>query len=344
MTQWLSIDRTQLPAALAAFQRQWDVFAPIDDGNGLRTRKLPAGGTVFLGPRKPLLPLKTLFLPEEEELFTYTAKGPAPEVIASPPLDRERLVIGALACDLAALDIIDRVFLADPADDAYRRRREQTILVASACIGEGPECFCTSFGIDPLRPSGADALLIDTGEVYLLSALTKKGKRVTRALGVGKKVKDGAARQWLEENAQPKDARERFPIESITAPPMELWELPVWEELAARCRGCGVCTVLCPTCHCFDIEDQRRGKSGTRFRCWDTCMNPGFTLMASGENPRPGKRERVRQRFLHKLSYFPREKGITACVGCGRCTARCPVGIGINQVIQRLAKEEATHE
>jgi sulfhydrogenase subunit beta (sulfur reductase) len=336
MTQWQRLDRSDLPAVLSALREVWDVFAPVEEENDLRIREVPVGGDVFLGPRKPLLPLKMLFLPEVEDLFSFTTKGTTPGITPVGPLKKERVVLGVLGCDIAALEIQDRVFLGDPVDEWYQKRREQTILVAMACVGEGPECFCTSFGIDPLQPSGADAVLADIGDSYFLKTLTEKGKRVEEVLKP--LLKTPLEEELSNVGTLVPPAGRDVPVDRVPMETKKLWDLSIWDDLAARCLGCGACTVLCPTCHCFDLEDEQHGCSGKRFRAWDSCMNPGFTKMASGENPRPTKRERVRQRFLHKLSYFPLEKGIVACVGCGRCSVHCPVGIRIDEVIVELTK------
>lgn len=335
MTQWQCIDKSDLQAILSVLQEKRNVFAPVEQGNDLRLRMLPAEGKIFLGSRKPLLPLKMLFLPEVEDLFSISIKNTSPHITPVEPITRDRLVLGVLGCDIAALEILDRVFLEEPVDESYRKRREQTTLIAMACTGEGSECFCTSLGIDPLQPNGADAVLAEQGETYLLKPLTKKGEHIAEELQ--EFLKEAAGSRSPKEILSLKYSRGDVPVDRVSKEPGKLWDLPVWDDLSALCLGCGVCTVLCPTCHCFDVEDERRGSSGKRFRAWDSCMSACFTRMASGENPRPTKRERVRQRFLHKLCYFPREKGIVGCVGCGRCSVHCPVSIRIDEVIVELA-------
>jgi ferredoxin len=112
-----------------------------------------------------------------------------------------------------------------------------------------------------------------------------------------------------------------------------------WEELTVRCLGCGSCTYLCPTCHCFDIADEARLYKGRRIRTWDSCQFPLFTKHASGHNPRRNKKERLRQRFMHKFSYAVENTGTALCVGCGRCIAGCPVNLDIRDVIRSFTKE-----
>ena len=115
----------------------------------------------------------------------------------------------------------------------------------------------------------------------------------------------------------------------------DLFDAPIWDEVAFSCINCGTCTFLCPTCWCFDIQDEVLGKQGDRIRNWDACMFPLFTLHGSGHNPRDEKTQRVRQRFMHKLKYYvDKYKGGPACVGCGRCVQFCPVNIDIRRVFE----------
>jgi sulfhydrogenase subunit beta (sulfur reductase) len=343
MMPWYRVTKPDLSEVCQRLQQTYDVFAPVEKNGDLRFRQLPADGIVFLGSRKPLLPLKTLFLPEVEDLFSFsfTMRQNVCDVMPVEASPRERVILGALGCDIAALEILDRVLLENPVDTTYRERREKTTIIAVVCLGDGSECFCTSMGVDPVEPAGADAIMTEAGGEYFIRAITARGERITEKLQT---LLNAPTTEALARLSTPTPAVQRdISMETIPKEFQRLWDLPAWDDLAARCIGCGVCTVLCPTCHCFDVEDERCGSVGKRFRCWDSCMRASFTQMASGENPRPTNRERIRQRFLHKLTYFPEKYGLAACVGCGRCSLHCPVEIGIPEVMEVLAGREAEH-
>ena len=122
-------------------------------------------------------------------------------------------------------------------------------------------------------------------------------------------------------------------------PQRQRFDSPLWEELYKPCLACGTCTFVCPTCQCYDIKDYDTGHGVKRFRCWDSCMYSDFTMMAHGNN-RTSQMQRFRQRFMHKLVYFPaNNNGMYSCVGCGRCVEKCPSALNIVKVIKAFEKE-----
>ena len=124
----------------------------------------------------------------------------------------------------------------------------------------------------------------------------------------------------------------------------EKFNSPVWEKLYKPCLACGTCTFVCPTCQCYDIKDYDTCHGIQRYRCWDSCMYSDFTMMAHGNN-RTSQMQRFRQRFMHKLVYFPANNdGMYSCVGCGRCVEKCPSSLNIVKVIKAFEKEAANHE
>ncbi|HSD21678.1 MAG TPA: 4Fe-4S dicluster domain-containing protein [Anaeromyxobacter sp.] len=113
----------------------------------------------------------------------------------------------------------------------------------------------------------------------------------------------------------------------------------LWKTLALRCHGCGACTAVCSTCHCFDIVDEHDSYgAGVRRRNWDFCQSAKFTAHASGHNPRKSQTERFRQRVMHKFSIYPRRFDAILCTGCGRCARACGAGMNLPEILGRLVQ------
>mgnify|MGYP002350015815 FL=1 len=183
-------------------------------------------------------------------------------------------------------------------------------------------------------------LFTDLGDAYYVEAKTEPGEVfLTRhqALFETASAEDKAARDAyvagvIEKQQVAVDVEGHAVHDKLD----KLFDDDCWDEIAESCLGCGICTYLCPTCHCFDIEDDGTEQQGVRYRTWDTCQFPHFTLETSGHNPRPSRTERVRQRVMHKFKYFVDRLDVTACVGCGRCVRYCPVNIDIREIINKV--------
>ena len=171
---------------------------------------------------------------------------------------------------------------------------------------------------------------------------TEKGEALTARLSL---LADGGADAVAALQARTREVMEKLPLHGLSlegfgaGKTKALFDRPEWKQLSESCLGCGTCTFVCPTCQCYDIEEFDTGKKVRRFRCWDSCMYSDFTQMSAGQ-PRPTQLERFRQRFLHKLVYYPENnEGIFGCVGCGRCLAKCPIHMNIVKVIRTLGGE-----
>ena len=286
---------------------------------------------------------KDLFFPQSEKMLEFDATPGAEgafilEDVQEKP--RPRLVLGIRPCDAKAFAVLDTIFKNDQYTDPYwQEKREATALIGLGCNDPCPTCFCTSMGTGPFHEEGQDALAVDLGDRLLLKTLTPKGEEVLKkAKGLAKApAADEAQAQELQQKAEAAITAklETDNIEKRTV--MELFDAPHWDVVQERCLNCGVCTFVCPTCHCFDIQDEVHHGKGVRLRNWDYCMSWLFTQHGSGHNPRPSKKERVRQRFMHKFKYIPMKRdGAIGCVGCGRCVTLCPVNIDVRDVVRDM--------
>jgi sulfhydrogenase subunit beta (sulfur reductase) len=279
------------------------------------------------------LPPKDLLFPQTQKMYDYGMDADGRLFVKDIDSSTSQLVFGIRSCDMASIRCLDEVFLTKGfVDNFYEPMREKLLTVALGCTEPAETCFCDSMGVDPNCAPNADIQLRDAGDCYTVEAQTEKGAAALAAW-----------EPYLEEgDAQTEDVNCALsvPFEGVKQKLDHMFDDPIWDEISAKCLNCGVCTFECPTCHCFDIDQENRMKDGYRFRCWDSCMFSEYTAMAGGHNPRPTKKERVRNRFMHKLNYFEDRYGIPLCVGCGRCVADCPVGLDITVLIDRIAASE----
>ncbi len=288
------------------------------------------------------VPPKEYLFPRAEKILGWRGSGPQPELVL-PPEPQPLVLFGVRPCDLRAITVLEPVFGGPYPDLYWRRRRELTTIVGLGCTEPGPYCFCVAWGISPVAAPEADLMLTPleppAAGGYLVAVQSAKGEELLRRSGVGLEAAGTEPGVLRERRAAELTARFRRLIDptGVERAAERLFEHPYWRELARRCLGCGICTFLCPTCHCFNVIDRTAPDgSGGRYRCWDSCLFERFTLQASGHNPRPTRAERLRNRLLHKLSYHRTRYGLEGCTGCGRCVAACPVNIDIAEVVADL--------
>ncbi|NLW06553.1 MAG: sulfite reductase [Clostridia bacterium] len=327
----LKISKDQIGELLNIWAKGAKVFVPQENGGTSQFKAWEGQGKLTLGEGNALEPPKDLFFPRTETMYRYRVRDPEASLEELAPLEEKRVLVGVRSCDARSFAIMDDVFLTKGyIDEFYRQRRENTAVVALACTTAQPTCFCTSFGIDPGRAEGVDLQMWPLADSYLLEAITPAGKDLLEQAAA---LLTEAADEKVPAAAQPSLTAD---VGGVTEKLQQMFEHPYWEAVSRKCIGCGACTYLCPTCHCFDIQSENRGDSGYKFRCWDSCMFSEYTRMAGGHQPRPSKKERLRNRFLHKLQYFPERYGKFACVGCGRCLDRCPVSMDITRVVREV--------
>jgi ferredoxin len=277
-------------------------------------------------------------------LFTPHARLSPPE----PPPDEPLAFIGVRSCELAAIAIQDRVFLGGQHQDGhYRGRRENAFIVAVNCGEAGGTCFCASMGTGPRAGAGFDIALTELlGDEhrFLAEAGSERGAQVLREVTARPaRPEDTGAATAATENAIASMGR--------AMPELDLRELlrdnyghSRWDDVAGRCLTCGNCTMVCPTCFCFSVEDVSGLSSGAaagepeRHRSWDSCFTLDHSYLHGG-SVRVSGRSRYRQWMTHKLSTWIDQFGTSGCVGCGRCITWCPAGIDITEEVTAIASD-----
>ena len=274
--------------------------------------------------------IKEFFFPRSETICSYRHEGKNLIVLDAEEITQEQIIFGARPCDTASLPILDKVFAWDYQDRFYQQRRELTTIVSLACTVADKHCFCTSVGLAPDTQAGADAMLLqiepDSFEVRIF---TEKGAALFRG-------------QTEESDKTGKTAvppEIKFDAGKVANYLKKHFEHPLFDLTSLRCVGCGSCTYVCPTCHCFDIVDEGGASKGKRVKNWDTCQFCMFTHHASGHNPRSDQAARQRNRIQHKFSIYPEKFGMILCTGCGNCTRGCSASLGIYPVLELLDQE-----
>lgn len=338
------IAKENLSALFQSIAENQELYLPVEVSGQVNFKAWTQDANVSLETLKTVKSPKDAFFPQSENLYTVQREGKKLSIEPQALKEQNFVVFGMKACDIQGVKVLDNVFLSDPIDSFYAARREHGTIVAMACHEPEESCFCKAFGIDCAEPAADVATWMVEGELYW-KALTEKGEALTKAVESLLVEADGADAEKLEaEKNAIHTIVEKLPYSNLS---LEGWNgdaltekfnSPVWEELYKPCLACGTCTFVCPTCQCYDIKDYDTGHGVKRYRCWDSCMYSDFTMMAHGNN-RTSQLQRFRQRFMHKLVYFPaNNNGMYSCVGCGRCVEKCPSSLNIVKVIKAFEK------
>ncbi|MEG6520618.1 4Fe-4S dicluster domain-containing protein [Desulfotomaculum sp. 1211_IL3151] len=325
------LNKSEVTNILDKLASEYRVIAPVEKNGMVEFAAIQKGEEAKLDYANSKKPGKEILFPQSEELFNYTVD--AEGLRMEDKVDSQASIIfGMRPCDVKSWVLLDNVFKNDQYTDVYYlTRRANSLVVGLGCNEPASTCFCSSVACGPFAKEGSDIFLTDIGEAYVVEGISEKGKELLAKLGLseaGAEATAAAAKLQAEVKADG-----TINIEGMAEKLSGMFEHPYWDSLHEKCIGCGACTYLCPTCHCFDIADEATDCDGCRVRNWDACMFPLFTLHGSGHNPRPTGKARWRQRLMHKFNYFVERYNATACVGCGRCIKNCPVNLDIRQAL-----------
>lgn len=310
------------------------VIAPR--GDKLRFGEVKTSDEIATPESIPLSP-KEAFVPQDETLFIYDDPS-NPNFIKEPEPEKPFAVWGLHPCDAKAIQLIDEVYTDGAYSDTYfANKYKAAVKIVIGCPAPRESCFCGSFkGMGPFSESGSDIFLIPLKDGrFLAKGTSETGASLIASLPDANEndIANGELQKKRGEDA----IDNSVPTDNLEKTMQTLFDNEdFWGDIYHRCLGCGICTFVCPSCYCFDIQDERIGNHYRRYRIWDSCQFGLFTLEASGHNPRPTQKERIRQRMMHKLSFFKLRYGDDhLCVGCGRCVTACPAGIDIREVAKR---------
>jgi ferredoxin len=305
----------------------------LDEQSPGKYRATPSEADTAFAHGPPSLSWKR-FLHEERTLVISTSRTNGTMVIDPPPAgsDKPLAFFGIQACDLAAIGVLDVVLADDP---AYRRRRDDLLVVAASCTDSVATCFCVSAGTGPRPGPLADIVLTELADGSLIAdAQTERGAAVLTRAGLDTAATEGDCQSAaaLVDTAAARQTRhlDTEAIALAAAAPDDTG----WDDVAERCLTCGNCTMVCPTCFCTSISDQTRLDDGgaERWQTWASCFSLDYAYVHGG-SVRTSPSSRYRQWYLHKLVTWHDQFDSSGCVGCGRCITWCPTGIDITEAI-----------
>ena len=310
------------------------VVAPRQTTHGVELGDVRTPRDVATGYVQAITSAKGVVFPKVERILGYRTQGRDVALEDPTPDARPTVLFGLRPCEARAFAALEALFNWGERDAFFNERRQRTAIVSVVCTEADEACFCTSLGSGPADPAGSDLQLhplADGG--YAADVRSEKGRALVALLG------DRAAPLAPEAAlAEPARVEAAFAGNALPAVLATRFDDPVWAEQSLRCLGCGVCAFVCPTCACFDLQDEADAGGGQRLRCWDSCGLSTFTLHASGHNPRERQSQRWRQRVYHKFAYYPDRLGMLGCVGCGKCSRACPADMSLKEHLAQVAR------
>jgi sulfhydrogenase subunit beta (sulfur reductase) len=338
----VKIDKSNWVGGLTAAADAYRLYGPVKEKDYHQFKALEKDQMPDLDMVNTRLSPKALLFPQSEDMLEYSLDESRDDHHIMKEVEKDyapRAVVGIRPCDAKSTLLVKLNFdTPDVKDPYWLKAYEATTFIGVACDTPLSTCFCTTAGCGPYNAEGLDILVMERDDDFLAKIFTEKGKAFADIAGWDQSCPEEA--DAYMNGKQAAEARIVSTIETGNLSETDLLELHTasfWDDIAFSCINCGTCTFSCPTCWCFDIQDEVHGKSGVRMKNWDSCMFPIFTVHTTGHNPRDTKTQRVRQRFMHKLKYFvdKYEAGIM-CVGCGRCVSQCPVNIDIRRVCEQM--------
>ena len=339
-----TISHKNLLGWLEGLLKKYNVFGPVkkrrgqvvfEQVNNISDLDLEYCSTM-LAPRKYIYPSRQM-------LFDIDRKtGKIRDIV--PELTKKRLIFAIHPCDIHAISVLDRTFLGEFKDAYYSKLREDTLTVVLNCNKACDNGFCASMGTGPFLQlkDGFDIVLTIKARDYLIEFGSPRGINIIeKTPGLKKATK----KDFTEQKEFEAEAKQSFikylDTEGLPELLMRNMDHPVYERTAeSRCLGCANCTMVCPTCYCYNITDKTSYdlKSTQRSRYWDSCQELNFAKVHEG-NFRSSRKARLRQFVTHKLCTWVEQYGCFGCIGCGRCMTWCPTKIDLTEMAKEIQQD-----
>jgi len=342
------IYKNQVAKLYNEVSKDYNFYAPQKVKGNIEYLKVEESDDISLEYFNSKIPPKEILFPKVQTLFRYKINGEEIEIENDPKIEEKNIIFGVRPCDAHSFNLLENFFSSGKFEDQlFIKKRENTILIGIGCNIPRETCFCTSVGLSPFKKDDMDLFLVDFEDKYLIFTISDKGKKLIKQIKWITEASEEDLKKAirLAEEAELK-IKSKIDLDGIDQILEGNFEHPIWKEISENCLGCGTCSFLCPTCHCFDVVDENDhyNNRGRRIRIWDTCQFPLYTLHTSGHNPRSNRIQRCRNRILHKFSYYPKNHGMIGCVGCGRCIQLCPVNNDLRVILNKLKNLEKEKE
>jgi len=332
------LEKPGLPSFLASLQSYGELCAPVCKNGGHAFAVVGSPSEIVYDYQTTVLSPKKFLLPPRDTMFRFSV---GPEVALAPTVDASaRVIFGIHPCDINAMWMLDAALTENPSDALYLSRRDRTLIVGLDCNQPCDEyCFCRSMGTH-VAETGFDLLLTDVGDAHVVQIGTPRGQAMLNRWGEAKEVRYEHRAELRNLQRQKEEWPRPLDMDVETLPRLleDSYTSLLWDVLGDKCLACGSCTMVCPTCYCFDVIDEvdLSLRQGERRRQWDSCQLRDFALVAGGENFRARRSARNRHRFFRKGKWLKEKYNKFACVGCGRCARACLAKINPVEVYNQL--------
>ena len=133
----LKIAKERLNELYGKINETMGLFIPIKKAGEVNYCVWGEGKEVSLETLKTVKSPKNMFFSQTENMMKFKTDGKNIEILEAGIRKGDELkqfvLFGVKACDYKAIDVLDKVFLADPVDTFYQARRNATTIVTLAC-------------------------------------------------------------------------------------------------------------------------------------------------------------------------------------------------------------------
>ncbi|HSB65756.1 MAG TPA: hypothetical protein VLD65_04210, partial [Anaerolineales bacterium] len=129
---------------------------------------------------------KQFFFPSQTELVSYILEENGRWQVEEREPDLTPLaLLGVFPCDLAAIQVQDKIFLREEwKDPIYWTRRQSAFIVTVNCLHPCGTGFCASMGTGPKANPGFDLNLTELEDVFLVEVGSEAGRLIMEGVQI----------------------------------------------------------------------------------------------------------------------------------------------------------------